>query len=49
LAMLNHYSSFRIANPIDGQVCLVRLVRLHVITSLCFFVNKRTNDKLPFT
>jgi hypothetical protein len=33
---------------IDGQVRLVRLVRLKRGTFVCFFVNKGANDKLPF-
>jgi hypothetical protein len=34
---------------IDGQVCLVLLVRLQTDNfCLCFFVNKQTNNKLPF-
>jgi hypothetical protein len=33
---------------IDGQVRLVRLILSKQITSICFFVNKRTNYKIPF-
>jgi hypothetical protein len=35
----------RLIVGIDGRV---RLVHLHTDNSVCFFINKRTNDKLPF-
>ncbi len=51
LALL-HQRKLRWMKSIDGQVCLVHFVhfvRLKMYNFRLFFVNKRTNDKLPFT
>ncbi len=42
------YNNATLSYTIDGQVPLVYLVCLETDTSISFFVNKRTNDKLPF-
>jgi hypothetical protein len=48
LLKADYISTFCICLHIDGQVRWVRLVCLQKINFVCFFINKRTNNKLPF-